>query len=136
MLSNWALTKIECLADKGRILIRDPLQLLPELDGLIHTFARENGFTVIVASTNLTFRQLYEMAIADPDTERLLVIDRAPMRRRARSSLMKAPPPFYPDLVQSVSPEARINLDLRQFLVETTNDPHWPLEVNDPRALA
>lgn len=40
MLSNWALTKIECLADKGRILIRDPLQLLPELDGLIHTFAR------------------------------------------------------------------------------------------------
>lgn len=133
MLSGWALSKLEDLHDTDRVLIRDPLRLLPEPDGAIHAFARNNGFTVIVASTNLTFRQLYEMATADPETRKILVVDRAPLRRRTKASAMKAPPPLYPDLLYKVPGQARIDLDLRQFLIETTGDPLWPMEVNDPR---
>ena len=133
MISEWTLSKLEAVADSERVLIRDPLRLLPEADGAIHTFARDNGFTVIVASTNLVFRELFEQAIADPETRKLLVIDRAPARRRTQLSIMKAPPPFYPDLLDKIPPEARITLDLRQFLKETTGDPHWPSAANDPR---
>ena len=133
MISEWTLSKLEAVADSERVLLRDPLRLLPEADGAIHTFARDNGFTVIVASTNLVFRELFEKAIADPETRKLLVIDRAPARRRTQLSIMKAPPPFYPDLLDKIPPEARITLDLRQFLKETTGDPHWPSATNDPR---
>jgi len=133
MLRDWALVKLAAVSENPRVIVRDGLRLLPEADGAIHSFAREHGYTVIVAATNLAFRDLYERAVADPETRKLLVIDRAPLRRRTTPSRMKAPPPFYPDLLASTPQEARIDLDLRQFLKETTGDPNWPGEVNDPR---
>jgi len=132
-LQSWTLAKLETVKDYPRVLVQDSLRLLPEADSMIHGFGRENGFAVIVASTNLVFRELYERASADSDTKKILLIDRAPIRRRIGQSLTKAPPPFYPDFLMQVPPEARIDLDLRQFLRETTGDPNWPVEANDPR---
>ncbi|MEW5898003.1 MAG: PglZ domain-containing protein [Bacillota bacterium] len=135
MFREWVLAKLAEVKDSPRVLVRDPLRLLPDPDGLIHNFAREHGFTVIVAATNLAFRDLYERAGTDPEVKKLLVIDRAPARRRSGASLpfSKAPPPFYPDLLAVTPAEARLDVDLRQFLKEVTGDPNWPLEVNDPR---
>jgi len=133
VLSNWAQSKLETVKESDRLLVSDPLRLLSDSDGVIHGFARDNGFTVIVSATNLVFRELYEKAVADPETKKLLVIDRAPARRRTSQSMSKAPPPFYPDLLDDVPEYARIELDLRLFLKEKTGDPNWPMEANDPR---
>jgi hypothetical protein len=132
-IPNWVLTKLDAVKDSHRVLVQDPLHLLPEADGGIHNFARDHGYTVIVAATNLVFRELYERAIADPETKKILVIDRVPMRRRTKPSAMKAPPLFYPDLLAQTPKNARIDLDLHQFLKEITGDPNWPLDANDPR---
>jgi hypothetical protein len=132
-VSQWALAKLEQVKHSPRVLVQDTLQMLPETDSLIDRFARNNGYTVIVASTNLVFRQLYEFAQADPDTQKLLVIDRAPARRREQSSSTKAPPPFYPDLLATTPAEARIMLNIRQFLQEITGDMNWPLLANNWR---
>jgi PglZ domain len=129
---EWFLHKLDAIKDESAILVRDPLQLLPERDNSIHNFASEHGYTVIVAATNLAFRELYEQATADPDTQKLLVIDRTPQSRRMARSKGKAPPLFYPDLLARVPPGARIELDLRQYLKEITGDPDWPREVNEP----
>ncbi len=129
---EWFLHKLDAIKDEPAILVRDPLQLLPERDNGIHNFASEHGYTVIVAATNLAFRELYERATADPDTRKLLVIDRTPQSRRIARSKGKAPPLFYPDLLARVPSEARIELDLRQYLKEITGDPDWPKEVNEP----
>src|SRR6266568_2362059 len=129
---DWFLHKLDAIKDKPVILVCDPLQLLPERDNSIHNFASEHGYTVIVAATNLAFRELYERATADSDTQKLLVIDRTPQSRRLARSKGKAPPLFYPDLLARVPAEARIELDLRQYLKEVTGDPDWPREVNEP----
>jgi len=126
MLTDWALGKLEAVRDHDNVLMKDPLHLLPEADASLHAFARENNYTVIVASTNLAFRELYENAVADAETKRLLVVDRAPSRRRTSSSVTKAPPPFYPDFLANTNEEAQIELDLRQFLIEATNDQKLP----------
>src|SRR5436305_11822299 len=130
---EWFLHKLDAIKDEPAILVRDPLQLLPERDNSIHNFASEHGYTVIVAATNLAFRELYERATADPDTQKLLVIDRTPQSRRIARSKGKAPPLFYPDLLARVPSEACIELDLRQYLKEITGDPDWPKEVHEPR---
>ena len=132
MLRSWILDKLEPVKERDRVLVRDPLRLLPENDSALHAFAREHGFTVIVASTNLVFRELYERAVADPETKKILVVDRAPARRRTTLSTAKAPPPFYPDFLADTVEEARIDLNLREFLRQATGDPLWPTEANDP----
>lgn len=133
MLSQWVLEKLEALKEERILLVQDSLRLLPEADGTVHRFANENGFTVIIASTNLVFRELFEKAAISKETKKLLLIDRAPARRRAHASLSKAPPPFYPDLLSRTPETARINISLRQFLIERTGDPLWPQESNDSR---
>lgn len=133
MLQDWVLSKLELVKNNSHILVKDAMRLIPEADRTINSFGRDNGFTVIVAATNLVFRELYEHAVADPETKKLLVIDRAPIRRRKIQSVMKAPPPFYPDLLAGIPDEARIDLDLCQFLREITADPNWPVEANEPQ---
>jgi len=133
MLSSWVIEKLEALKDEQILLVQDSLRLLPETDGTVHRFANESGFTVIIASTNLVFRELFEKAIVSKETKKLLLIDRAPARRRAHASLTKAPPPFYPDLLSRTADTARVEINLRQFLIEKTGDPNWPQESNDPR---
>jgi hypothetical protein len=133
MLSSWVLEKLQALKDEQVLLVQDSLRLLPEAGGAVHRFANESGFTVIIASTNLVFRELFEKATASKETKKLLLVDRAPARRRAHASLTKAPPPFYPDLITRAPETARIDISLRQFLIEKTGDPNWPQESNDPR---
>jgi len=133
VLSEWTQAKLEGVRDCPRVVLQDPLHLLPEIDGIVHSFALEHGFTVVVAGTNLVFRDLYERALADSGTQKLLVVDRAPQRRRVGPPAGKAPPPFYPDLLADTPAEARIVLDLRQFLIEKTGDPNWPAEASSPR---
>ena len=132
MLREWTISKLQELKHKKHILVRDSLRLLPEADGAIHVFARDNGFTVIVASTNLVFRELFERATSEKEVKKILVLDRAPLRRRLDQTRTKAPPPFYPDFLSETPPENRIELDLRQFLRETTGDLNWPVEINNP----
>jgi len=122
MLQSWIINKLEPIKECSRVLVRDPLHLLGEGDGEIHRFACENGYTVVKAATNLAFRDLYDQVRADPEITKILVIDRAPARRRSTSSITKAPPPFYPDLLAQTPVDCRINLDLRQFLKEATGD--------------
>ncbi|MFZ2399750.1 MAG: PglZ domain-containing protein [Smithella sp.] len=133
MLQSWIISKLEPVKECNRVLVRDPLQLLGEGDSAIHRYACDNGYTVIKAATNLAFRDLYDQVCADPEIHKILIIDRAPARRRSISSITKAPPPFYPDLLAITPDDCRINLDLRQFLKETTGDDNWPAETNDPR---
>lgn len=134
-IRNWMLERLEENRNSPRVLVLDPLQLLkePQHDSQIEAFALKYKFAVIVASTNLAFRMLYERTLADPAIKKILMIDRAPASRRKKSSVLKAPPPFYPDLLNDTPSEARIHLDLRQFLKERTGDPNWPQEVNNPR---
>jgi len=132
MLSQWVLEKLVALKEERILLVQDSLRLLPEADGAVHRFANENGFTVIIAATNLVFRELFEKAAISKETKKLLLIDRAPARRRAHASLSKAPPPFYPDLLSKTPPTARIDISLRQFLIERTGDPLWPKRPMSP----
>jgi hypothetical protein len=131
MLSEWAIEKLVVVKDCERVLLRDSLRLLPETDGLIHNFAIENGFTVLIASTNLVFRELYEKAVDDGGATKLLLIDRTPLRRRSAQTVMRAPPLFYPDFLDGVPLRARIELSLRRFLVEKTGDPNWPADADE-----
>jgi hypothetical protein len=133
MLCEWVLSKLQDVKLFPRVLVRDPLGMIDDAYGEINNYARDNGFTVIMAATNLAFRDLYEKATADPVVSKLLVIDRSPIRRRSNSSMTKAPPVFYPDLLAIAPQEARLDLDLRQFLREKTGDPDWPAEANNPQ---
>ncbi|MCX6673971.1 MAG: PglZ domain-containing protein [Methanothrix sp.] len=132
MLKDWVLSKLEDVKDSPRVLVSDPLQLLRP-DSVINEFATSNGFTAIPASTNLVFRELYDAASSDPETPKILLIDRTPESRKARSAINKAPPLFYPDFLAKTPQEARIRLDLREFLKEKTGDPNWPAEANESR---
>ena len=130
--SAWVLARLESAGDATNVIIRDPLQLLPEVDGLIHGYARQHGYTVIVAATNLVFRELYEQVKDAAETTKIMLIDRSPARRKVAPAQGRAPALFYPDLLAVTPTEARIDLDLRQFLCETTGDGTWPHEANDP----
>lgn len=132
-LTEWTLAYLETAKNSPRVLLRDPLNLLVSSDGAIHAFANSNGFTVISAATNLVFRELYERATEDPDTAKILVVDRTPQARRMDHTQTKAPPVFLPDFLAETPPDARFELDLRRFLVEKTGDANWPLEANEPR---
>jgi hypothetical protein len=100
---------------------------------VIHSFAKANSFTVIIAGTNLVFRELLEHALADADVRKILVVDRTPKARLNKVGPGHAPPLFYPDLLAKVDEDARIDLDLQRFLIECTGDPLWPGTVNEPR---
>jgi hypothetical protein len=131
MIRDWVLSKLEAHSDDERVIVRDPNRLLSEQDGTIHQFAKGNGFTVVVASTNLAFRDLYEQARADGPVPKLLLVDRSPQRRR-RGAGQQSPPPLYPDLLSATNGTGVVELDLRDFLISKTNDPAWPQKVNEP----
>ena len=123
------MSNLERVKDRRRVVIIDPHKLLSQTDEALKTFALTHGFIVILASTNLVFRELYDHATRDPVKLKLLLIDQTPATRRGASSSPRAPPP-YPDLVSDLSDEEVINLDLQQFLKEKTGDPNWPKEAN------
>lgn len=130
-LNDWLLGKLEPLKESKRILVRDPLHLFSKAEGVIHNFGKENGFTVIVAATNLVFRDLYEQAVDAVGVKKILVLDRTPANRRKLQSPNQAPPLFYPDLLADTPAGARVEVDLRKFLQDITDDPLWPPATND-----
>lgn len=133
MFLNWTLGELEKRKNRNYLLIRDPLQLLPKVDNQIDDFANINGYTVIESSTNLHFRTLYEAFASDQNRNKLIIIDRTPMSRKNKSTSSKAPPIIYPDLFVKLNPGIDIiELDIQQRLMEITNDPNWPVQVNDP----
>jgi len=131
MLKEWVLSKLEDHKEHKRLIVRDPLHLLPQTDSSIEEFAEKNGFIVIIAATNLVFRELYEHALEDKNKDKILLIDRTPERRVAATSERKAPALFYPDF--NASDNDQIKVDLQQFLKEKTDDPNWPRMANDPQ---
>jgi hypothetical protein len=133
MVTNWIIQKLQALQDEPILLVCDSLRLLSHTDGSLHRFANETGFTVLIASTNLVFRELYQKFSFAEKKNKLLFVDRSTRRMSAHSSITKAPPPFYPDLLSKIPPTARIDVSLRRFLVEKTGDPNWPKEADDSR---
>jgi len=129
LLTEWALERLAAAADEPRLLVRYPNRLLP-FGGQADEFATAHGYTAIFASTGLSFRQQYEEAIASAEVRKLLVVDQAPARR-PDARVIKAPPPFYPDLLALVPPQARLQRSLRQFLQEQTGV-DWPREAEEP----
>jgi len=115
MIVPWMLEKLEVLKNEPIVLVRDMLRLLPENDGAVHRFAKATGFTVLVASTNLVFRELLEKWKDSGTKTKLLMIDRAPVRRKTQTATTKAPPPFYPDLLCKINGEAIADISLRLF---------------------
>lgn len=138
MIDKWVLEKLEPRRGEATLVVRDPLRLLSEADeGPIHRFGRENGFTIIIASTNLALReQLREYPALGGAGARLILIDRTPARPAGRDGRAKgrtAPPLFYPDLMCRVAPPGAIDIKLSDFLREETGDPSWPAaKVDDP----
>jgi hypothetical protein len=132
-LSEWALSKLEAVKGQDHVLVRDALKLLDGSQSAVDRFARENGFALVSASTNLAFRETFERVQAESKIKKVIVVDRSSTRPKGTTGFFKAPPPFYPDLLAKTPPEARVNLDLRQYLQDRTGDPDWPQEVNEPR---
>jgi hypothetical protein len=132
-LAEWALSKLDSVKDYNYVLVRDALKLLDGSQSVVDRFARDHGFTLVSASTNLAFRETYERVRAEAKIKKIMVIDRSSARPKGPSGVFKAPPPFYPDFLAKTAPAARVALDLRQYLQERTGDPDWPLEVNEPR---
>src|SRR4029077_4121389 len=81
--------------------------------------------------TNLVFRDLYDEALADKGVKKILILDRTPAKRGLTQSLNQAPPLFYPDFLAETSEDARIEVDLQQFLRDATSDPLWPPATNE-----
>ena len=132
-LAEWALSKLEAVKEQDYVLVRDALKLLDGSQSAVDRFARENGFALVSASTNLAFRETFERVQAESKIKKVIVIDRSSARPKGTTGFFKAPPPFYPDLLAKTPPEARVTLELRQYLQDRTGDPDWPQEVNEPR---
>lgn len=129
MLTTWIIKKLEEVKDKPRIVIRDPFQLIEPAEESIVSFADNNGYIVIASSTNLVFRELYHQAILDPEKSKIIFFDLTPIERQGKGKRLHAPPLFYPDFCDELSPEVMINVDIQQYLLDKTGE-KWPDEVN------
>jgi hypothetical protein len=93
----------------------------------VEGWAMQYGFTVLFCSGNLAFREMYENLRDDP-TARIILVDRT--RDKAKRPL------FYPDLEARCKPQARLTINLRDFLTEKTGDQSWILVEALPNAAA
>ncbi len=132
-LKEWVIHKLEQVIDNNRVLVCDPLGILPEAYGAIDHLAQQNGFTVIRASTNLAFRDTYEKVLQDQEIKKIMILDQTPCIRLQNRGISDAPPLFYPDFLEKCPVEARLHLDLRQYLRDVTGDGSWPQACNEPR---
>ncbi len=132
-LTEWLTEKLEAAKDCERIVVTDPLHIIPEGERALSEFALRNGFIVICAPTNLIFRDLYRKALQDENFRKLILVDQSPRERLTKASTYKAPPLFYPDILNNIQEKAKISVDLQQYLIDVTRDSNWPMEVNDRR---
>jgi hypothetical protein len=119
MLETWILSKITSQRTSPLIILRDPQRMIRPGARAVDGWAQEHGFTVLFCTGNLALREMYERLRDNPEA-RILLVDRS----RSDGQL------FYPDL-EARSPRPPLELTLRDFLVEKTNDPNWPQLVSD-----
>lgn len=122
MIEQWILNKIEPLKRDPLIVLRDPQRMVQAGARVVDGWAEDHGYTVLFCAGNLALREMYE-AVRDEAEARVLVVDRS--REGAQIPL------FYPDLEARAGPRRQMTLSLRDFLIETSGDPHWPHLVND-----
>lgn len=122
MIEEWILKKIEPLKPTSPIILRDPQRILQNDTQAVDRWAAANGYSVFLCSGNLALREMVEASRGESGTQ-ILVVDRS--RKDARVPL------FYPDLIAQTRKEAQLELDLRDYLIEQTGDPHWPTLVED-----
>ena len=131
MLEVYILQKLEALKGSPLIILRDPQRMIQRGARAVDGWADENDYTVLFCTGNLGLRDLYEPLRSGAEV-RILLVDRS--RKTGGGQL------FYPDL-EAALPAGRqdrrepVELSLRQFLVEATGDPAWPLLVEE-RSLA
>ena len=126
MIEQWILEKIEPHKQAPLIILRDPQRVIQPGARVVDGWAEENGFTVLMCTGNLALREMVELTQEDPEA-RLLLVDRS--RTDAKIPL------FYPDLAAAAPHRRQMTLSLRDFLVETTGDSHWP-HLADDRVLS
>lgn len=122
MIEQWILNKIGPLNGDPLIILRDPQRMIQAGARVVDGWAEENGYSVLFCAGNLGLREMYEN-IRDEPGARVLLVDRS--RGNARIPL------FYPDLEAAADSRHQIDLSLRDFLIETTDDTHWPELTND-----
>jgi hypothetical protein len=130
LLNDWIRDKLETVRGYDHVLVRDHFGLLSRADRLIDQFGSEAAYAVVTGAANLAFRMCYE-TVVESEAQRIMVVDRTPLSRLGNISASTAPPLFYPDFLSTVSEDARINLDVRQFLRDITGDLDWPSLCND-----
>lgn len=119
MIEQWILEKIEQLAGKNVIIMRDPQRMIISGAHVVDGWAEEHGYTVLFCNGNLALREMYE-AIRDDAKAKILLVDRS-----RKGSL------FYPDLQVRAGKGGTLCLSLRELLIEQTSDPAWPKPVDD-----
>ena len=122
MIEEWILNKIEPLKPTSPIILRDPQRILQNGAHVVDNWAAANGYSVFFCVGNLALREMLEASRDEPGMQ-ILVVD--PTRKEARVPL------FYPDLLAQARKNAHLELDLRDYLIEQTGDPHWPTLVED-----
>jgi len=127
MLEQWIIDKLTPLKGEKLIILADPQRMIRAGAQAVDGWAKDNGFTVLFCSGNLALREMYENLRSDPNAK-LILVDRT--RERAKLPL------FYPDLEARCKSRARLTISLKDFLVEATDDEHWPLLVNTDRNLS
>ncbi|NLG51780.1 MAG: PglZ domain-containing protein, partial [Chloroflexi bacterium] len=122
MLEDWILSKLRPLTGAPLIILRDPQRMIQPGAMAVDGWAEAHQYAAPFCYGNLSLRDMVEGIRDDPHT-RLLLVDRS--REDARVPL------FYPDLSVEAGPDCQLTLTLRDCLVETTGDAHWPQKVNE-----
>ncbi len=132
MINQWLVEKIRNASENRILIVDDPHKIITNHDPLFKRDIETHNFIAIFASTNLVFRELLFHARRD-DKEKIILIDQTPSRRKDKiASITRAPPLFYPDLLDGSSEDNYIKGDIQQFLIEKTEDKGWPKKANFP----
>jgi hypothetical protein len=128
MMSEWIKQKLDPLVGEPLIILKDPQRLIRRGDFIVHGWGESNGYAVLYCTGNLGLRTLLQETSVQNPQARVLLVD------RSRSDAKR--PLFYPDLWARSRSHARLQLTLRDYLMETTQDSHWPLLVNTDRQIS
>jgi len=111
MIESWILAKLDKIKNASPIILRDPQRMIRSGARAVDGWAEEHGYTVLFCTGNLALREMVEHVRTDP-TASILLVDRS--REDAKTQL------FYPDLDAAASKKQKLEISLRDFLVETT----------------
>jgi hypothetical protein len=122
MLEQWVIDQLNLVRGENFIILADPQRMIRAGAQAVDGWAKESRFTVLFCSGNLAMREMYEN-LRDEPSAKIILVDRT--REKAKLPL------FYPDVEARCKSKARLKITLRDFLIKKTDDPRWPLLVND-----